>query len=89
MNWTIKFSSIAEKHFIKFDSDIKKRIKTKLSEMGSIENPLYHPCVKPLTGELKGFYRCRIGDYRIIFSLLNEEKILAIVNINSRGNIYK
>ena len=89
MNWTIKFSSIAEKYFTKFDSDLKKRIKTKLSEMGSMENPLCHSCVKPLTGELKGFYRCRIGDYRIIFSLLYEEKILAIVNISSRGNIYK
>ena len=89
MNWTIKFSSIAEKYFIKFDSDLKKRIKAKLSEMGSMENPLCHSCVKPLTGELKGFYRCRIGDYRIIFSLLHEEKILAIVNISSRGNIYK
>lgn len=89
MNWTIKFSSVAEKHFSKFDSDLKKRIKNKLSEMVLLENPLEHVGVKPLTGELKGFFRFRIGDYRLIFSLIKKEKIIAIVNISSRGGAYK
>lgn len=89
MNWTIKFSSVAEKYFIKLDSDLKKRIKNKLSEMVLMEDPLGHSCVKPLTGELKGFYRFRIGDYRLVFSLIREEKIIAIVNISSRGGAYK
>jgi len=52
------------------------------------ENPLENPQVKALTGELKGFYRLRIGNYRIIFSLLPKEKIIALVNIFPRGNAY-
>ncbi|RZD18643.1 MAG: type II toxin-antitoxin system RelE/ParE family toxin [Candidatus Acididesulfobacter diazotrophicus] len=81
--------SIAEKRFIKLDSDLRKRIKNKLTEMILMDNPIDHVCVKPLMGELRGFYRFRIGDYRLIFSLIKEEKIIAIVNISSRGGAYK
>jgi len=37
--------------------------------------------MKTLTGELKGFYRLRIGNCRIIFAFLAKEKIIAVVNI--------
>lgn len=43
--------------------------------------------IKKLQGyDLK---RLRIGDTRIIFSINEEEKIITIVNIDSRGYIYK
>lgn len=89
MIWTIKVSSNAEKHYKKLDRRLKKRIKENLREMSGYENPLEYSQVKPLTGELRGFYRLRIGDYRIIFSLLHEEKIIAVVNITPRGDAYK
>ena len=28
-----------------------------------------HPDLKPLRGELEGFYRLRVGDYRIVYHL--------------------
>lgn len=89
MNWTIKFSSTAEKHYCKLDKKLKKRIKEKLMEMALLENPAEYSQVKQLTGELKDFYRLRIGDYRLIFSLIKEEKIIAVVNMAARGAIYK
>jgi mRNA interferase RelE/StbE len=89
VNWTIKFSSIAEKHYTKLDKKLKKRIKEKLIEIALLENPPEHSQVKPLTGELRDFYRLRVGDYRLIFSLIKEEKIIAVVNITSRSGIYK
>ncbi len=35
--------------------------------------------------KLKGFYRLRVEDYRVIFSILTDEKIIAVVNIVPRG----
>ena len=45
--------------------------------------------MKPLTGQLKGFYRLRVGDFRVIFSILVDKKIIAVVNIVPRGDAYK
>ena len=42
-----------------------------------------------MTGELQGFCRLRIGEYRIIFRVLEEERIIAVVNFHPRGDVYK
>ena len=88
MNWTIKISSNAERYFKKLDKNLKKRVKERLLELAKYENPIEHPQVRPLAGDLKSFYRLRIGNYRVIFSLLEKERIIAVVNIFPRGNGY-
>ena len=88
MSWSIRISSNAEKYFQKLDKEQRKGIKERLLTLLQQENPLDNPQVKALTGELKGFYRLRIGNYRIIFALLSKEKIMAVVNIFPRGNAY-
>lgn len=88
MSWSIKVSSIAEKYFKKLDKKRRRKIKEKLLALSRQQNPLENIQVKTLTGELKGFSRLRVGDYRIIFALLEEEKVIAVVNIFPRGNAY-
>ena len=73
MSWSIRISSNAEKYFQKLDKKQRKRIKERLLTLLQQENPLDNPQVKALTGELKGFYRLRIGNYRIIFALLSKK----------------
>ncbi len=51
--------------------------------------PADHQNAKPLTGDLRGFYRLRVGDYRVIFSIIQVGKIIAVVNIAPRGDVYK
>lgn len=89
MNWTIKVSSAVEKKYKKFDKKTKEKIKQALKDLASSENPKFHKHVKPLVGQLEGFYRLRVGDLRIIFSIIEEEKVIAVVNIAPRGDAYK
>jgi mRNA interferase RelE/StbE len=89
MTWTIKISSKAEAYFTRLDKDLRKRIKKDLQELAECNSPIEHRHVKPLTGELKGLYRLRVGDYRIVFALMPEILIIAIVNIAPRGDVYK
>ncbi|MDX9715581.1 MAG: type II toxin-antitoxin system RelE/ParE family toxin [Dissulfurispiraceae bacterium] len=89
MSWTIKFSSHAEKYYKRLDSILKTRIKKELLELSALEHPLTHQAVKPLTGELRGFYRLRIGSYRIVFSLIVEDQKIAVINLAPRGEAYK
>ncbi len=88
MSWTIKVSSHAERYFKKLDKKLRQRLKQELLVLGDCENPMDHKDVKPLTGDLRGFYRLRIGGYRIIFSVVKEQKIIAVVNIVPRGDAY-
>lgn len=89
MIWTIKLSSRAEKHFLKLDKSTRERIKKGILELQDSNDPLEHQNVKPLTGELRGFFRLRTGKYRIIFSVLKGPRIIAVVNKTPRGDAYK
>lgn len=62
---------------------IKKRIKKAIEERLSIAPHRYG---EPLRKTLKGYWKLRIGDYRVIFKIKgNEVLILAIIN---RKDVY-
>jgi mRNA interferase RelE/StbE len=44
---------------------------------------------KPLKGVLKGLYRYRWGDYRIIFASDREEGRISILHIGHRKDVYR
>lgn len=46
--------------------------------------------IKRLKGQKisKEFYRLRIGDLRIIFEIIEKDKIIKISKVDYRGNIY-
>ena len=44
---------------------------------------------KPLTGTLKGLWRYRIGDYRLLVEIRDTVLIIRFVSIGHRKDIYK
>lgn len=44
---------------------------------------------KALTGHLKGFWRYRVGDYRIICDIKDDELIILAITIAHRREVYK
>lgn len=62
--------------------------------LAAIEKLTHHPAegdIKPLSGYKDGRYRLRVGKYRVIYKYLSEYdiEILCIMDIGSRGDIYK
>ena len=78
------FSRHAVKEFLKFDKKLQVRILSKLEFFLSQDNPLEF--AKSIIGATNT-YRFRIGDYRLIFELLDKE--ILILKIDSRGSVYK
>lgn len=42
-----------------------------------------------LTGEFKGLFKLRIGDYRVIYSVIHEERLIVIHLVGHRRSIYE
>lgn len=83
---TIDFSQKAKKQFLKFDKQIQKQIKTFINKLKVLENP--RSIGKPLVGNFRGFWRYRVGDYRLICKIEDKKLIIVIVEIDHRKNIY-
>lgn len=83
----IDFSEKAVKQIKKLDKEVQKQIKKWKEEMQSLESP--NQKGKALKGNLKGLWRYRINDYRLI--CLNDDKKLTILclEVGHRKEIYK
>jgi mRNA interferase RelE/StbE len=42
----------------------------------------------PLTREWSGFYKLRVGDYRVIYEFDRESRIIIIVRVGHRSEVY-
>ena len=79
----VLFSDRAKKDLFQLQTDSAKQIKQRLKYFS--ENPLNY--AKKLKETTLGTFRFRVGDYRIIFDLV-EDKII-ILRIGHRKDIYK
>ena len=86
--WRVELSPPAIKQIKKLDTKTAKKILDDLQELEGWENPLFHPDIRPLAGQLKGFYRMRIGNLRIIFELDGNNKRIGVHAIIPRGSAY-
>jgi mRNA interferase RelE/StbE len=78
---------VLEKLNIKTSNLVKRKIKN-IGDWLDNKNPLYAD-IRKLKGEWKGFYRLKIGQIRVIFSIDDKNKILKVHEIGFRGDVYK
>jgi len=44
---------------------------------------------KPLSANLSGLYRYRIGDYRVLYHIVRDELFVIVVRIGHRKDVYE
>ena len=88
MSWKTEIKPTAEKSYLKFDRKTRRRIKESILELEKSENPLMHPHARPLIGKLRGDYRLRVGDWRVLFTPDKDQKIIYVYAILPRGDAY-
>ena len=69
------------------DRQVKERLETLINSMEKAKNIGDIPATKSMKGHA-GFYRIRIGDYRVGFELKGDVEILLIL-VAHRKDIYK
>ncbi len=85
MSYEVKFSKGAKKQFRKLPLDVQQRIQTKINDLAIEPRP---NGVKKLQGD-DNSYRLRVGDYRVIYEVVDDVLIVTVIKIGHRSDIYK
>lgn len=86
--WHLVFSKKADKQLAKMDVGVCRIIVAwLLKNIDGCDNPRIHG--KGLTGNLSGAWRYRVGDYRILCEIREQELVVLALEIGHRREVYK
>lgn len=87
-SYKVVFSDKALKQLIKLDKFSSKLIVTWIkNNLDGTSNPRIYG--KSLTSNLSGYWRYRVGDFRILSSIEDKKVVIQILKIGHRRDIYK
>ena len=84
-DYRVTFARTARKELESLNSALVERIIKRID--GLAMEPRPHGCRK-LSGE-ENLWRIRVGDYRIVYAVFDSERVVDIVRIRHRRNVYK
>ena len=88
MSFSVRYDEKALKQLKKMDRSVQRLIVNWIEKnLIDTENPRLHG--KGLSGDKSGYWRYRVGDYRILADIRDDEIIIIIVEIGHRREIYK
>lgn len=86
MAWNVELTNTARKQLSKLDKTQAQRITKYLRRLMLLEDP--RDAGKALTGNLRTYWRYRVGDYRVICELKDSELVILAVEIGHRKEVY-
>lgn len=87
MAWKIEFLPRALRALKKLDPPTRRAILDALAEISELSNPTSRG--KPLSGNLRGLWRYRVGNYRVICSIEHDELVILAMDLGHRSTIYR
>jgi len=86
--WRVEFDSDAARELRKIGAEPRRLILRYLRKrIATAQDPRRFG--RPLTADLKGLWRYRVGDYRIVAAIEDERFIVLIVSVGHRREIYE
>ena len=76
-----------KKQLRKLDAAISKRVLDYLEQIEKLDNPRSRG--KGLTANLSGLWRYRVGEYRILCCIKDDELIVTVLEIGHRSSVYE
>ncbi|HVR30481.1 MAG TPA: type II toxin-antitoxin system RelE/ParE family toxin [Thermoanaerobaculia bacterium] len=68
------------------DPPVARRIADKLRWLAENAAVVHH---LPLSGQLAGAYKLRVGDWRAVYQLLQDERIVLVLRLGHRREVYE
>ena len=85
------FTIVETKTFEKVKKNIDKKLYLKIRDFVYPilrKNPFYGANIKKLKGEFEGYYRYRIGNYRLFYLVEDEKLLVVVVDFKHRQEAY-
>jgi mRNA interferase RelE/StbE len=83
--YSVQFRPSAAKALEKLDGQIRARILRSITALAGDPRP---SGVKSLTGE-PGLWRIRVGDYRVVYEIEDDELVVLVVRVAHRSTVYQ
>jgi len=88
-NWGFKITKDFMNSIKKVDKNLQGRILEAITKITLSPKTIMGDTIKPLTGDLEGYWRYRIGDYRLIYKPVEKWSEILLVSFSSRGSVYQ
>jgi mRNA interferase RelE/StbE len=86
--WTVEISDVAERQLRKLDRQVQRRIFDWFHDrIEGSKNPRHFG--EPLKGDRAGFWRYRIGDYRVLCDIQDEQVVVLVLTVGHRRKVYR
>jgi len=84
--YRVRILKAASQELERLDKPIGRRIVQRMNWLAANLDAIR---LEALTGDLAGLYKLRVGDYRVIYEVLWDEKTIVIHAIGHRSDIYR
>lgn len=85
--YRVEFTKSAQKEFLKLNRTIQEKV---VSALGVLSANPFSELIK--FKKIKGsfcLYRIRIGDYRVVYEILNETLKVVVIKVGHRRDVYR
>ena len=86
--WRVEFDRAAVRDLKKLGIEAERRVLAYLRDRIA-GSPDPRRLGQPLTGDRQGFWRYRVGDYRIVASVEDDRFVVLVVTIGHRREVYR
>jgi mRNA interferase RelE/StbE len=84
--YSLHFSERALSSMEQLDMSIRRRISRRIRWLADNVDDL---TLEPLTGKFAGFFKLRVGDYRVIYEVVRERQAIVIYIVGHRRDVYR
>lgn len=84
--WRFQITKDGERDFRKLDTAVERRVRERL---GWFVEHFEETISSPLKFDYRGFSKLRVGDWRIIYQVIEAERLVRIHGIEHRSKVYK
>jgi mRNA interferase RelE/StbE len=84
--WSLRFYTGVEETLATLDRPVVERIARKLRWLTQFAAVVRH---RPLRAGLAGLYKLRVGDWRVIYQLVEDEHVVLVLRLGHRRDVYE
>ena len=87
MTWAIKFAGSAKRELKRLDKQVQQNIRNYLRDKIATDLDPYR-FGAPLRKNLSGLWKYRVGDYRVICNIQDQEIVVLVLRVGHRKKVY-